>query len=379
MKGYVYVISNRAMPGIYKIGFTLKDPALRAKELESTGIPHPFTVEYEILVDAPHMLEKKVHQTLSLFNENKEWFRCDVSACIAAIKNCHEGDIYYERCAREENFLALEKEKQKNEKLYKTLQMESDDQKIKVSDTAQHIAVAKLTGGYEMVIVGTISILCGIYFLVCNVLWISMSEDIQNLGLLNTIGATERQISKIYRRQMQWILLRGSLLGVLLSVLVLTVLVPNILGVYYYQEMGGKTLLYFFRPEILLMALVFVNGILWIASEKVIRKIVNMSCVESIVYDEKVRVKQSVHSRKMIRKRTTVGEMFYIAWKNVSRNKARFIITCLSIFLGVLSYLVMNVIVVGSDYMHVLENRPDFLLAGEFSEYGKSQGYGNAV
>lgn len=113
MKGYVYVISNRAMPGIYKIGFTLKDPALRAKELESTGIPHPFTVEYEILVDAPHMLEKKVHQTLSLFNENKEWFRCDVSACIAAIKNCHEGDIYYERCAREENFLALEKEKQK--------------------------------------------------------------------------------------------------------------------------------------------------------------------------------------------------------------------------------------------------------------------------
>ena len=262
------------------------------------------------------------------------------------------------------------------EKLYKTLQMKGDDQKIKVSDTAQHIAVAKLTGGYEMVIVGTISILCGIYFLVCNVLWISMSEDIQNLGLLNTIGATERQISKIYRRQMQWILLRGSLLGVLLSVLVLTVLVPNILGVYYYQEMGGKTLLYFFRPEILLMALVFVNGILWIASEKVIRKIVNMSCVESIVYDEKVRVKQSVHARKMIRKRTTVGEMFYIAWKNVSRNKARFIITCLSIFLGILSYLVMNVIVVGSDYMHVLENRPDFLLAGEFSEYGKSQGYG---
>ncbi len=162
------------------------------------------------------------------------------------------------------------------EKLYKTLQMKSDHQKIKVADTAQHIAVAKLAGGYEMVIVGTISILCGIYFLVCNVLWISMSEDIQNLGLLNTIGATERQISKIYRRQMQWILLRGSLLGVLLSVLVLTVLVPNILGVYYYQEMGGKTLLYFFRPEILLMALVFVNGILWIASEKVIRKIVNI-------------------------------------------------------------------------------------------------------
>lgn len=262
------------------------------------------------------------------------------------------------------------------ETLYKTLQMKSDDQKIKVSDTAQHIAVAKLTGGYEMVIVGTISILCGIYFLVCNVLWISMSEDIQNLGLLNTIGATEKQISHIYRRQMQWIMLKGTAVGVLLSVFVLALLIPKILGVYYYQEMGGKTLLYFLRPEILLIAVVFVNGILWIASEKVIRKIVNMSCVESVVYVEKVGKKKSGCSRKMICKRTKVGEMFFIAWKNVSRNKARFISTCLSIFLGVMSFLVMNVIVVGSDYMHVLENRSDFLLAGEFSEYGKSQGYG---
>lgn len=139
MKGYVYVISNRAMPGIYKIGFTLKDPALRAKELESTGIPHPFTVEYEILVDAPHMLEKKVHQTLSLFNENKEWFRCDVSACIAAIKNCYEGDIYYERCVREEKLLALEKEKQKKHAAEQAQQIENtknrEIEKIKIKYT----------------------------------------------------------------------------------------------------------------------------------------------------------------------------------------------------------------------------------------------------
>lgn len=262
------------------------------------------------------------------------------------------------------------------EKLYQTLQMKSDDQKIKVSDTARYIAVAKLSGGYEMIILGTLGILCGIYFLVRNVLWMSMSEDIQNLGLLNTIGATEKQIAKIYRRQMQWIMFKGSVLGVLFSVFVLTVLIPKILGFYYYQEMGGETLLYFFRPEILFIAVVFVNGILWIASEKIIRKIVNMSCVESVSYDEKIRAKKADYSRKMIRKRTTAGEMLYIAWNNVSRYKERFVITCLSIFLGVLFFMVMNVISEGSDYIHILEKRPDFLLAGEFSEYGKSQGYG---
>ncbi|MFR4625539.1 MAG: FtsX-like permease family protein [Dorea formicigenerans] len=91
--------------------------------------------------------------------------------------------------------------------------MKSADQKIYVSDTAQYTAVSKFAGGYEMVILGTIGILCGIYFLVRNVLWISMSEDIQNLGLLHTIGATERQITKIYRKQMRSLMLKGSVFG----------------------------------------------------------------------------------------------------------------------------------------------------------------------
>ena len=112
-------------------------------------------------------------------------------------------------------------------------------------------------------ILGTLGILCGIYFLVHNVLWISMSEDIQNLGLLHTIGATERQITKIYRRQMRLLMLKGSALGSLISALALILLIPKILGFHFYQEMGGNTILSFFRPWILLLSVVFVNGILW--------------------------------------------------------------------------------------------------------------------
>jgi hypothetical protein len=50
MKGWVYVITNLAMPGLVKVGYSRKDPELRAAELNSTGTPHPFVVEYE---DAP--------------------------------------------------------------------------------------------------------------------------------------------------------------------------------------------------------------------------------------------------------------------------------------------------------------------------------------
>ena len=46
MLGYVYVMSNEAMPGKYKIGCTSRHPDERANELNTTGIPKPFVVEY---------------------------------------------------------------------------------------------------------------------------------------------------------------------------------------------------------------------------------------------------------------------------------------------------------------------------------------------
>mgnify|MGYP004459327837 FL=1 len=262
------------------------------------------------------------------------------------------------------------------EKLYQTLPMKSADQKIYVSETAQYTAVSKFAGGYEMVILGTLGILCGIYFLVRNVLWISMSEDVQNLGLLHTIGATERQITKIYRKQMRSLMVKGSVLGILISVLILVLLIPEILGFHFYQEMGGNTILSFFRPWILLLSVVFVNGILWIASEGVIRKITKLSCIESAAYNEITVARKTKHFGEIVPRRSETEEMFYIAWGNITRHKARFIITSLSIFLGVLSFVLMNVLINGCDYKHLLEKRPDFLLAGEFSEFGKSQGCG---
>ena len=262
------------------------------------------------------------------------------------------------------------------EKLYQALPMKSADQKIYVSDTAQYTAVSKLSGGYELVILGTLGILCGIYFLVRNVLWISMSEDIQNLGLRHTIGATERQITKIYRKQMRSLMLKGSVLGSLLSVVILVLMIPEILGFHFYQEMGGNTILSFFRPWILLLSVVFVNGILWMASEGIVRKITKLSCIESATYDGNMGDRKIKHPGKSVLKRSETGEMFYIAWGNITRHKARFIITSISIFLGVLSFILMNVLTNGCDYKHLLEKRPDFLLAGEFSEFGKSQGCG---
>jgi hypothetical protein len=71
MKGWVYVISNPAMPGLVKVGYSLKDPQIRANEFGGAGTPHKFQVEYQCLVNSPAELEKKAHTALTKFHESK--------------------------------------------------------------------------------------------------------------------------------------------------------------------------------------------------------------------------------------------------------------------------------------------------------------------
>ncbi len=47
-RGWIYIITNKAMPGLLKIGFSTKDPLLRAKELANTGSLHAYVVEYDV-------------------------------------------------------------------------------------------------------------------------------------------------------------------------------------------------------------------------------------------------------------------------------------------------------------------------------------------
>lgn len=86
VRGWVYVITNQAMPGLVKVGYSTKDPVLRAEELGSTGVPHPFEVVFDALVNSPREVEQRAHLRLAGRRERKEWFRCSASEAISAIR-----------------------------------------------------------------------------------------------------------------------------------------------------------------------------------------------------------------------------------------------------------------------------------------------------
>jgi len=86
VRGWVYIITNQAMPGLLKVGYSTKDPSLRAAELDHTGSPFPYVVAYDMLVTAPRSVEQRVHEIIKRHHAGKEWFKCVTAEAIAAIR-----------------------------------------------------------------------------------------------------------------------------------------------------------------------------------------------------------------------------------------------------------------------------------------------------
>lgn len=80
--GFVYVLSNPAMPGLVKVGYTTGDPERRAAELSSTtGVPSKFVVEWFLpIVGDPRAVEHRAHAKLASCRAGKEFFRVDLGA-----------------------------------------------------------------------------------------------------------------------------------------------------------------------------------------------------------------------------------------------------------------------------------------------------------
>jgi len=80
--GYVYILTNPAMPGLVKIGHTSKHPSTRAAELSAaTGVPGCFIVAWAHPVTNHEALEALAHGRLARYrvNNNREFFSCTVA------------------------------------------------------------------------------------------------------------------------------------------------------------------------------------------------------------------------------------------------------------------------------------------------------------
>lgn len=88
--GYIYILSNEAMPGILKIGRSVNGGRSRANDLYKsggTGVPMPFKMEFEVWSNDCILDESSIHEELDDYriNSSREFFRIDTQDAISAI------------------------------------------------------------------------------------------------------------------------------------------------------------------------------------------------------------------------------------------------------------------------------------------------------
>jgi hypothetical protein len=87
--GRVYVLSNPAMPGLLKIGYTMNTVEGRVKELSlATGVPTEFCIEYQVECRDPAGLEAYAHTFFqsSRYNGNREFFSISINNAIDVLR-----------------------------------------------------------------------------------------------------------------------------------------------------------------------------------------------------------------------------------------------------------------------------------------------------
>lgn len=94
--GFVYVMGNDSMPGLYKIGYTTRSPLQRARELgAATSVPTKFSVLMYAETGQCCTVEKCVHSFLSSkrVSDNREFFKLsadDIKDVAAILKDAGE-------------------------------------------------------------------------------------------------------------------------------------------------------------------------------------------------------------------------------------------------------------------------------------------------
>ena len=95
----VYVLTNPAMPGLVKIGYTSQEEAnTRIAQLYTTGVPVPFTIEFACRVENAAEVERALHTAFypNRINPKREFFRIEAEQAIAILRLLHTDETTQE-------------------------------------------------------------------------------------------------------------------------------------------------------------------------------------------------------------------------------------------------------------------------------------------
>lgn len=185
------------------------------------------------------------------------------------------------------------------------------------------------------------------YLLIYNILYISISHDVQFYGLLKTIGTTPKQIKRIVIRQVIRLCLIGIPIGIILSLLLSLGVVPFLIS-----ELGAISTdeaVVSFSPIIYVGAVFFPLLTAILAASKPARKAASISPIEAQKYTGVIGTVKHIRS-------LAHGKPYRMAWRNIFRDKKRAGVVLFSLFLGVTTFLSVTTLVFSTDVSKYIDS-----------------------
>lgn len=177
--------------------------------------------------------------------------------------------------------------------------------------------------GLSIVFFGALFILCG-YLLIYNIFDIGVMQDIQEFGIMKTIGMTGKQIKRLMRRQMLLLSLIGIPIGLVVGYGLGALLLPVILKNWEYSE-EELTIVQSVHPAIFILTIFFVLITVFLSMRRPSKRAAKYSAIETAKYTEvkKKTAEKDIHSIKNI------------ARSNLQRNRKRTVLVFTSLILSV--------------------------------------------
>ena len=177
--------------------------------------------------------------------------------------------------------------------------------------------------GLSIIFFGALFILCG-YLLIYNIFDIGVMQDIQQFGIMKTIGMTGKQIKRLMRRQMLLLSFIGIPIGLVVGYGLGTLLLPAILKNWEYSE-EELIIVQSVHPSIFILTILFVLLTVFLSMRRPSKKAAKYSAIETAKYTE-VKKKTAEKDIRSIKN---------IARSNLLRNKKRTVLVFTSLILSV--------------------------------------------
>lgn len=249
-----------------------------------------------------------------------------------------------------------------------------EDEYFVSEDSAFYKSVRGIAGSFGIgAFLLILLVLCAV-LLIYQLIRISFLRDVRQYGIMRTIGVTVKQIRRVVYRQVLWDIFKGTVLGGILSCLIIGYVFPAMMTKMYMGEAGEMENASFLSIPFCAGYALVVCMIGFVTASRSFHVLFRANAAETMGLMETKRMSKkrfSLPHRKRLedlwkKRKSFLTEM---AWKSIGNSRRSFAFSILIVSLGGIAALCTVSLTNGTDLIRKLEKNPEFRIGITYNCY----------